>query len=425
VEGLARDCSKGSQSSAQQSVLVRHSVTHYERTDLNNRKNRSYDILRGTMALGRILAIVRKEFIQIRRDRRTLIMTLLMPIIQMVLLGYAAHSDVKNVPLAVLDQSRTPQSRALLDAFRATGYFVISYEAASEQDLERLIDSGQAKTGLIIPPDYGQKVTRGQSVAVAFIIDGTDASISSGSLAAARLIGQTQSAQLQVQRLSRQALMTTSAPAIDVRTQVWYNPDMVTTFIMIPAMIGLILQSITSTISASAIVRERENGTIEQLIVTPVRPWELIVGKLFPYTLIAFADVLEILFLGTWWFHVPIRGSVGLLLGLAVLFLITSLSLGLLISTIARTQREAQTLGMIIQLPAMFLSGFFFPIAAMPPVLQWLSALVPLKYFMNIIKAIVLKGAGLQLLRPEVTALVVFALVTMVTAVSRFRKRLE
>jgi ABC-2 type transport system permease protein len=352
----------------------------------------------------------------------------LMPLIQMVLLGYTANSDVKNVPLAVLDQSRTAQSRALLDAFRSTGYFVINYDVTNERDLERLIDEGQAKTGLIIPPDYGQKVSGGQSVSVAFFIDGTDSSISAGALAAARLIGQTQSAEMQVQRLSRQVSPSASmsaASAIDVRTQVWYNPDMVTAFIMVPAMIGLILQMLTSTLSASAIVRERENGTIEQLIVTPVRAWELIVGKLFPYTVIAFFDVLEILILGTLWFHVPIRGSIGLLLALTALFLITSLSLGLLISTAARTQREAQTLGMVIQLPAMFLSGFFFPIAAMPLVLQWISALVPLKYFMIIIKAIVLKGAGLQLLMPQVWPLIVFALVTMVLAASRFTKRLE
>jgi ABC-2 type transport system permease protein len=376
----------------------------------------------------RIFSIIRKEFIQITRDRRTLIFTLLMPIIQLVLLGYTANTDVKNVPLAVLDQSRTVQSRALLDAFRTTGYFVIDYEVTNESDLERLIGAGQAKTGLIIPPDYGQKVARGQSVSVAFLIDGTDSSISAGALAAARLIGQTQSAEMQVQRLPRQASLSASmsaAPAIDVRTQVWYNPDMVTTFIMIPAMIGLILQMLTSTMSASAIVRERENGTIEQLIVTPVRAWELIVGKLLPYTVIAFFDVLEILILGTLWFHVPIRGSIGLLLALTALFLITSLSLGLLLSTAARTQREAQTLGMVIQLPSMFLSGFFFPIAAMPPVLQWISAIVPLKYFMIIIKAIVLKGAGLQLLMPQVWPLIAFALVTMVLAASRFRKRLE
>jgi ABC-2 type transport system permease protein len=376
----------------------------------------------------RIFSIIRKEFIQITRDRRTLIFTLLMPIIQLVLLGYTASSDVKNVPLAVLDQSRTVQSRSLLDAFRSTGYFVISYEVTNERELERLIDEGRAKTGLIIPPDYGQKVAGGQSVSVAFFIDGTDSSISAGALAAARLIGQTQSAEMQVQRLSRQTSVSASmsaASGIDVRTQVWYNPDMVTTFIMIPAMIGLILQMLTSTLSASAIVRERENGTMEQLIVTPIRAWELLVGKLFPYTIIAFFDVLEILVLGVLWFHVPIRGSIGLLLALTALFLVTSLSLGLLISTAARTQREAQTLGMVIQLPSMFLSGFFFPIAAMPPVLQWISALVPLKYFMIIIKAIVLKGAGLQLLMPEVWPLIVFALVTMLLAVSRFRKRLE
>jgi len=380
------------------------------------------------MTITRIFSIIRKEFIQIIRDRRTLVVILLMPVIQLVLMGYAAASDVKNVPLAVLDQSRTAQSRALLDAFRATGYFVINYEVTNEQDLERLIGEGQAKTGLIIPPDYGQKVSRGQSVSVAFIIDGTDSSISAGSLAAARLIGQTQSAEMQVQRLSRQTSVSASmsaASGIDVRTQVWYNPDMVTAYIMVPAMIGLILQNITSTLSASAIVRERENGTIEQLIVTPIRAWELIVGKLFPYTLIAFVNVLEILLLGTLWFHVPIRGSLVLLLALSALFVITSLSLGLLISTAARTQREAQTLGMLIQLPSMFLSGFFFPIAAMPPVLQAISVLVPLKYFLTIVKAIVLKGVTLQLLLPEVLALTLFALATMILAVSRFTKRLE
>src|SRR5512136_709138 len=352
----------------------------------------------------RIFSIIRKEFIQISRDPRTLAITFIMPIMLLFLLGYAATNDVRNVPLAVLDQSKSPQSRALLNAFRATGYFSLAYEAESEQELARLIDGGQAKTGLIIPPDY-DKTSRGQATSVAFVIDGSDPTVAGGALSAATLLGQTQSVKLQVQRLSRQSLGGTPTTTVDVRSQVWYNPDMVSAYFMIPGMIGMILQMMTTLLTAVAIVRERERGTIEQLIVTPIRSWELLVGKLMPYVVIAFGDALEVLILGTLWFHVPVRGNIGLLLGLAALFVMTTLSIGLFISTIARTQQEAMLTTFMTILPTIFLSGFFFPVAAMPQFLQWVSAIIPLKYFLIIVRSIVLKGVGLQLLLPETIVL--------------------
>jgi ABC-2 type transport system permease protein len=377
------------------------------------------------MAITRIFSIIRKEFIQISRDPRTLAITFIMPIMQLILLGYAATNDVGNIPLAVLDQSKSQQSRALIDAYRATDFFTLAYEVESERDLAQLIDGGRARTGLIIPPDYGDKTARGQTVSVAFIIDGSDPAVAGSALSAATLLGQTQSVKLQVQKLSRQTMGGMPTTAVDVRSQVWYNPDMISAYFMIPGMIGMILQTMTTLLTSVAIVRERERGTMEQLIVTPIRSWELLVGKLVPYVVIAFGDALEVLVIGTLWFHVPIRGNIGLLLGLAGLFVMTTLSIGLFISTIARTQQEAMLTTFMTLLPTIFLSGFFFPVAAMPRELQWISAVIPLRYFLIIVRSILLKGVGVQLLWSETAVLAAMGIVMMAVASSRFRKRLD
>ena len=375
--------------------------------------------------IARTLSIIRKEFIQMSRNPRVVVVTLVMPIMQLFLLGYAGTTDVRNVSLVVLDQSQSPESRALLDAFRATGYFTFAYEAANEAEVRRLIDGGQAKTGLIIPPDYGDKVARGQTVPVAFVIDGSDPTIAGTALSAAILLGQTESAKLQVERLAHLASGPVVTQAIDMRTQVLYNPDMVSAFFIVPGLIGMLLQTTTTQLTASSIVREREQGTIEQLVVTPIRSLELIIGKLMPNATIAFGTAIEILLIGTLWFHVPVRGNIVLLLAMAALFAITTLNIGMLISTLARTQQEAQIISVFLLLPSLYLSGFFFPIAAMPQVLQWASRLFPLTYFLIIVRSIVLKGVGLSLLLPEVGALMVFAILVAVLAISRFRKRLD
>ena len=373
----------------------------------------------------RLFSLIRKEFIQIIRDPRTLALTFAMPVVQLFLLGYAATNDVRNVPLVVFDQDKSPASRALLDAYRAADYFRLEYDVNSEADLRSLINKGSARAGMIVPPGYGDQIAAGRTAQIAFVIDGSDPTVAGTALASATLIGQAKATRLTLERLALRGQAKAFQPAVEVRTQVWYNPDLVSAYYMIPALVGLILQFLTIVLTASAIVRERERGTIEQLIVTPIRSWELIVGKLAPYVIIAFIDTIEILVAGVLLFGVPINGSVPLLLVLVALFLVTTLGLGLFISTLANTQQEATLTSIFFNLPSIFLSGFFFPLAAMPPVLQWASYAIPLRYFLIIVRGIVLKGVGAQELWPEIIALSIFAVVIMGSAALRFRKRLD
>ncbi|HSH03394.1 MAG TPA: ABC transporter permease [Anaerolineae bacterium] len=373
----------------------------------------------------RLTSLIRKEFIQIWRDPRALAITFLMPLIQLFLLGYAATNDVRDVPLAVFDQSQTPASANLLTAYQTSDYFLLAHYVQSETDLITLIESNDARAGLIIPPDYYDHITAHTSAPVAFIIDGSDPTVAGTTLAAATLIAQAQASQLTMQRLARRGLANATNPAIIVHTQVWYNPDLVSAYYMIPALIGLIIQFLATMLTSTAIVREREKGTIEQLIVTPIQPWELILGKVIPYILIAFFDMIQVLIAGVLIFGVPINGSIPLLLTLSALFIFTTLGLGIFISTIANTQQEAMLLTMFTLLPSIFLSGFFFPLAAMPPILQWLSYAVPLRYFLIVVRGVVLKGAGVEILAPEIFALIIFALVIIIAASARFRKRLD
>jgi len=352
-------------------------------------------------------------------------MTFIMPVVMMFLLGYAATNDVRNIALAVLDRDRTPASRRLIDAYRVADYFVIAQWVDSEEELRQLIDRNIVRAGLIIPPGYGRTLAGWGDTQVAFVLDGSDPTVASTALAAAQLIGQAQATQLTIERLQTRGQTVMTAQPIDVRTIVWFNPGLISAYYMVPAMIGIILQYLTTILTATSIVRERERGTIEQLIVTPLRSWELIVGKLAPYVLIAFLNTIEVLTIGVLLFHVPINGDLGLLLALTALFLVTTLGIGLLISSVANTQQEAMLTTMFTLLPSIFLSGFFFPLAAMPGWLQLVSYAVPLRYFLIIVRGIVLKGVGLSALWPEVLALSAFALVVMSAAVMRFRKSLD
>ena len=377
------------------------------------------------MNLTRLSALMRKEMLQIVRDPRTLALVFIMPILQLVLLGYAATSDVRNIPLVVLDQDKSPASRTLLESFRAADYFRQAFDVNSESELRSLIDAGSARAGIIIPPDYSSRLAAGRPAQVAFIIDGSDPAIAGTTLAAATLIGQARATALSVERLAARGLAVAAAPAIEVRTRVWYNPDLIAAYYMIPAVVGLILQFLTVILTATAIVRERERGTIEQLIVTPLRASELIVGKLAPYVLIAFIDTIEILAGGVLLFGVPINGSLPLLLLLSGLFLISNLGVGLLISTITSTQQEAIIVAIFYNLPSIFLSGFIYPVAAMPRVLQFVSLAIPLRYYLIVVRGIVLKGVGMPALWPEVIALSIFAVVVITSASARFKKRLD
>lgn len=277
------------------------------------------------MINSRLLSLVRKEFLQIIRDPRTLVIMFVMPIVMLFLLGYSATNDVRNVPIAIFDQDRSQSARDLLNAYRNADYFRFDFAVASVEEMKNLIDAGQAKAGLIIPPDYGNRVTHGEQAQVAFVIDGSDPTIAATALSAATLIGQTKATAVLRASLETRGQGNAINLPVEVRTQVWYNPDLISAYFMIPGLVGMILQYLAVLLTSTAVVRERERGTIEQLIITPIRPWELIVSKLLPYALIAFFDLLEVLVIGTLVFSVPINGDLALLLALSGLFLVTTL----------------------------------------------------------------------------------------------------
>ena len=373
----------------------------------------------------RLASILRKEFIQITRDKRTLVIILIIPIMQLFLLGYSATSDVRNIPLAVFDQCRCAESRSLLEAYRAADYFQLAYMVGSENDIRVLIEEGKARAGLIIPPDYNTALAEGKAE-VAFVLDGSDATAGSTALSAATLVGQAQATKLMIQRLERSGLNASNfQPPLQVRIRVWYNPDLVSSHFMIPGVIGMILYAITSLLTATAVVRERERGTIEQLIVTPIRPWELVVGKILPYAILALIDTFEVLAIGHWWFGMPVRGALSLILACSGLLVLSGLGIGLFASTIANTQQEAMLTVWMTLLPSIFLSGFFFPLEAMPQFLQWISYIIPLRYYLIIIRALLIKGVGVSAIWSEILPLAVFGVAIMAAASVRFRKRLD
>ncbi len=373
----------------------------------------------------RLRSLIRKEFIQILRDPRTLILVLVVPVMQLFLLGYAATNEVRNVPLAVFDMDRSPEARRLLEAYQAADYFQIAYDVDSEAELRELIDRGEARAGLIIPPDYSARLHDQGTTRISFVLDGSDPTAASTALSAAQLIGQAHATEVLETNLARLGRGAVVEPPVEVTTQVWYNPDLVNAYFMVPGVIGMILFAITSILTATAVVKERERGTIEQLIVTPIRPWELMVGKILPYVILALLDTFEVLFIGAWWFDVPIRGDLSLIFLLSSLFLLSGLGIGLLASTIANTQQEAMLTVWMTLLPGIFLSGFFFPLEAMPRVLQWVSYLIPLRYYLTIIRSLLLKGVGLPYLLEETIALAIFGVLIMTAAARRFRKRLD
>jgi ABC-2 type transport system permease protein len=372
----------------------------------------------------RLISIIRKEFIQLFRDKRMLALIIVIPLMQLFLLGYAAVNDVRNIPLAVFDQDQSAESRDLLDAYRATDYFLQTNTVQSLSELQSLIEQGKVSAAVVIPPDYSEKVKTGNAQ-VGFFLDGSDPTMASTALSAAQLIGQSYSTKVMVERMSRKGLPISTTPAIDIRSTVWYNPDMDSSFFMIPGVIGMILFAITAILTATSVVRERERGTIEQLIITPIRPMELVIGKITPYVILSMFDAFEVIAVGHWWFGVPVRGSL-ILIGLACgVFLMSGLGIGLFASTIANTQQEAMLSVWMTLLPAIFIGGFFFPINNMPQILQVISYVIPLRYFLTIIRVLLLKGVGIEAIRGDMIALVIFGVAIMSAAALRFKKRLD
>jgi ABC-2 type transport system permease protein len=359
--------------------------------------------------IGRVWSIVFKEFIQIRRDPRTLAIVLAMPLMQLILFGYAINTTVDHIATVVLDQSRDAQSRTFLATLFNTGYFDLVNQVGSIEQVRQAIDSGSARVGIVVPPEFSHDLVGGRAPQAQLVIDGSDPNTAQTAL----LVGGT---------LAQRGGVVA---AIDLRPVVLYNPSLQSINFMIPGLLGLILQFQTLLLTAFAVVRERERGTLEQLVVTPIKPWELMLGKILPYVAIAFANVFLASAFGRFWFGVEFAGSFLLLLALAALFLLSSLGLGLLVSTVSQTQTQAMQMALFIMLPSIILSGFVFPREGMPHPIRELGLLIPLTYFLQILRGIILKGVGLDVLWPPVVALLAFGVIVFGLSANRFRKTMD
>ncbi|HAG08507.1 MAG TPA: ABC transporter permease [Desulfotomaculum sp.] len=374
----------------------------------------------------RLFTIMRKEFTQIRRDPPSLIIVFIMPVFMLLLFGYAVNTDVEHIPLAVSDQDQSQASRLLTQNLINTGYFDLAYQVKNNEELKTLLDSGKTRAGLVIPAGYARDLRRGDTATAQLLVDGTDPLVARTAFSAAEIVSQVKSQELRLTALGSEGLtIDRRGPAVDLRTRVWYNPGLESLKFNIPGLIGLIMQNITMMLTAFALVRERERGTLEQLMVTPVKGPELMIGKLIPYVIIAFVDMGLALSIATLWFKVPVAGSIFLLLGLTLLFLVFALGLGMFFSTIARTQLQAMQMTMLFILPSVLLSGFIFPRASMPLPIQYLGNIIPLTYFLNILRGIMLKGININYLWGDIIPLVGFGLGIIALASWRFRKRIE
>jgi ABC-2 type transport system permease protein len=374
----------------------------------------------------RLRAIIRKEFIQTIRDRRTLAVVLLLPVVLLFLFGYAVEMQVHHIRTVVVDHSRDARSRDLLEALETSEFFDIQYYVDSEAEAIRVVDEGLAAVAVVIPPDFAAAMERGGAQALV-VIDGSDPMTLQSAYNAATSIGQTYAVDVLTQKLERLGLEAQggSLSALEVHTRVLYNPDMRSLVFMVPGMVALILQQQTVQLTALAIVRERELGTIEQILVTPIRPWELMLGKMIPNVLIAFLNMGTVLALGVLWFKVPFQGSLPLFFWMALLFVFSSLGLGILVSTLSTNQRQAQQLSALIMLPGMMLSGYIFPRSEMPALVRWAGNLLPLTHFLQIARAIMTKGVGLYYFRQQVWVLLLYFVVIFGLSSAAFKERLE
>ena len=369
----------------------------------------------------RIREFVRKEFIQLFRDKKNRPLLIIAPLIQLLIFGYVVTTDVRDIKVAFLDQSHTPESRRLMDAFDANRTFRIIHYTDNPRDLEQVLLKRKVDLAIKVGPDFGERIRRGDTSPIQILVDGSMSNMAAVRVAYTSLV---------LDRLNR-AFIEELYPEkieygkIDARIRTWYNPNLDSRNFYVPGIVAVLIMIITLLFTSMAIIREKEAGTIEQLIVTPLRPIELILGKTIPYIIIAQAQMVMVTIFAIFWFSIPMKGSVLLLFAATSLFLLSTLGIGLFISTVSATQQQAMMTTFFFLLPFFMLSGFVFPIANMPMVVQWLTYLNPLRYFLVIIRGIFLKGVGFEVLWPQYLALMILGLIVFTGAVSRFRKRLD
>jgi ABC-2 type transport system permease protein len=363
-----------------------------------------------------------KEFIQVLRDPRMKAMIFVMPVLQLILFGYAVTTDVVRIRTAVYDLDRSPESRALVERFTASGYFSVTARPDDPRMRDELLDKGEVVIALQIDNGFADDLKAGRPAVIQTLVDGTDSN--TGTVAmdyAQRIVAEYSKARSRSP--ADLSAATVEARPIELRSRAWFNPDLKSRNYNVPGVIGVIVLLMSLLLTSMAIVREREIGTMEQLMVTPIRPVELILGKTLPFVLISYIDVLLVTAVGVLWFDIPIRGSFLLLLFGAGLYLMSTIGVGLFISTVSRTQQQALMSSFFFYLPAVLLSGFMFPISNMPPAAQWIAYANPLTYFLGIIRGIFLKGSGLAVLWPQFVALAVLGVVLLGASSLRFRKR--
>ncbi len=376
------------------------------------------------MSLRRLGSVVRKEVLQLIRDRRTLVTIITLPIIQLILYGYLSN-DVTHIPTAVFDQSRTAESRRLLEAFVNTTYVDLRYYTTGFDQVRGMLDGGQAKIGILIPPDYARRLQAGRTAHVEIVVDASEPTSARTVLALAAQVGQRLSTDVIVQRQERQTGVRPVPAAVDVRARAWYNPTLQNVNFIVPGVIAIILMFVTTFQAVTVIVRERERGTMEQLVVTPITGLELMLGKVIPLVVLGYVQITVTLILASLWFHVPVKGSLLLLYAMSLAFFFSTLGLGTLISTVSKTFQQATQMAQLVLLPSILISGFIFPRESLPPALQWLGGLLPLTYFVTVIRGILIKGVGIEYLWHQMLPLVGLGVLVFALAIRRFQKRID
>ena len=376
------------------------------------------------MNLRRIIRLIKKELTQTFRNKRLLPIIVVAPVMQLLLFGYAVTTDVDHIAVAVLDEDHTASSRGLIEQFVRSNYFDYQVALTSEREVEHWLNTGDAQMVLHIPRGFMGDLAAGRVAHVQILLDGADSMTARIIAGYSTAVMQRYAGGIQAERVMRLRANLPQLPALDGRLRVWYNPELRSVNFMVPAVLCQILLLVTMMMTSLAIVREKEIGTLEQLVVTPITPLELMLGKTLPFLLIGLLDLTFVLLLATFWFHVYIAGSVALLIALSILFLLTTLGLGIFISTISNTQHEATLSSFFFLMPSIILSGFVFPIENMPQALQWITYLIPMRYALEIIRGIFLRGVGLSALWPQVLPLIAFAVGILTISALRFSKRL-
>ncbi len=375
-------------------------------------------------SLSRIAHIVWKELVQMRRDRRMFGLVLMMPLLELIIFGYVVATDIDHISLAVCDYSQTAQSRAYVEHLEQSTYFRVRAACGRVGDIDRLLDRGTVRVALVIPPDFAERLARGGPAQVMAAVDGTNSNTAMIAISYLDQATLGQAVDVIDPGGGGEALVTTP-PLVTAEPRVWFNPELRSVKFMVPGIVCVLLMESLVILTAIAIVKEKERGTIEQILVSPIRRYEFIIGKAIPFVGLGYMNVTIVILFGTYWFDVAIAGSVWLLFALTGLFILTCLGMGLVVSAISNTQQQASMAGQFVILPNMFFSGFMFPISSMPPMVQKLTYVIPLRYYIAIVRGIFLKGVGWAELRDEATILLVYGIVILALATAFFRKQVR